>query len=429
MINDIKPVEVEGLREGFRGLMFADDTVIAAENRNDLVEKLEIIEKWMESNSMELNPSKCGIMLVKADQNESVNFEPIFYKGEIIPILNSYIYLGINFNDKLDLDVMSRYRVQKGIEKSKIVSLTLRNKLVPLEYKKMLVNNIIIPTVSYGTEIFGMSEKRTQGIKKVIDISLSHILNTKNFCRNRAYEEFDLKSIHMKAAINRTRAFRKWKESKNLISDLIRSSEIYKSRKSTWSKGTNLWLKRFKIDINNPLSNGKQEIMENYIPRIMKRDKTETSKLARILKVKSGKLLRRLEINMELKPLGVYNLMRLRTGTFMFTNKLTFIGILSHTYKDKCICCKANIKEEIGHILLECNAFKNERDKYLEIDPGDRKLAPDKLKNKNLNLLLGGERPASGKMQAEKIVKTIDYLSAIARKRAALIAEAIREPL
>ena len=111
---------------------------------------------------------------------------------------------------------MAKYRVQKGLERVAIVANTLRNKSVPLEYKKMLVNNIIVPTVAYGTEIFGMSEKRSQNLKKTIDISISHVLGSKNFCRNRAYEEFDMKPIQVKAAMSRARAYYKWKNSYGL---------------------------------------------------------------------------------------------------------------------------------------------------------------------------------------------------------------------
>jgi hypothetical protein len=41
----------------------------------------------------------------------------------------------------------------------------------------------------------------------------------------------------------------------------------------------------------------------------------------------------------------------------------------------------------------------------------------------NLRLKLGGDCPASGKMRADMLVKTIDYLSVISSKRSALIAD------
>lgn len=417
LIESIEPIKVQGLPNGFRGLMFADDTVIAANDFNDLKDKLTLVQQWMQSNDMEINPSKCGIMLIKA--NDDIQIQDIHYNNELIPIVDSYVYLGVDFNNSLDLQVMANYRVQKGIIKSQALTPTLRNYLVPLEYKKMLVNNIIIPTVTYGTEIFGMSERRTQRIKRVVDLSLSQILKTKNFCRNRTYEEFDIKSVHVKAAISRTRAITKWKNSNFLIKYLIDSTNKYKSRNSTWTKGTNIWLKRFKIDLNNPNRSSKQLVLDNYSSRIEKRDKTLATKLAKDYKIKSSKFIRKLEIQQSLKPLGVYQLMKLRTGTFNFTNNLVYKGFIRSEYKNKCICCNESTVEDIKHLLLYCNAFTQERNNYLKA------MIPSNLGNINIKLvikkILGGDCPASGKMPAENIVKTIDYLSAISLRRSQII--------
>ena len=57
VLENIEPVKIDGLQQGLRGLMFADDTVILAETRNDLVNKLNCIQKWMKENWMEINQS------------------------------------------------------------------------------------------------------------------------------------------------------------------------------------------------------------------------------------------------------------------------------------------------------------------------------------------------------------------------------------
>ena len=44
--------------------MFADDTVILADDLKDLQIKLDSINSWMSYNAMEINPSKCGIMII-----------------------------------------------------------------------------------------------------------------------------------------------------------------------------------------------------------------------------------------------------------------------------------------------------------------------------------------------------------------------------
>ena len=68
LLDEIAPVRVPGLEHGLKGLMFADDTVIVAESRDDLICKLSSIRRWMEAMSMEVNPSKCGVMIV-SDQD------------------------------------------------------------------------------------------------------------------------------------------------------------------------------------------------------------------------------------------------------------------------------------------------------------------------------------------------------------------------
>ena len=42
-------------------------------------------------------------------------------------------------------------------------------------------------------------------------------------------------------------------------------------------------------------------------------------------------------------------------------------------------------------------------------------------KNYIISKILGGDRPASGKMRSETVIKTIDYLLAISRKRSAMM--------
>lgn len=156
-----------GLRSGLRGLMFADDTVIAAESVSDLNEKLEVIQDWMRDNAMEVNPSKCGVMVI--DEPSQILNEPVLFNGEEIPVVDKYIYLGIEFNDQLNMSEVAKYRLGKGKKALGILTPTLRNLKVPLEYKSMLIKSILVPTLEYGVEIFGMNQERVSGLKRVLD--------------------------------------------------------------------------------------------------------------------------------------------------------------------------------------------------------------------------------------------------------------------
>ena len=171
LLDNIKPVPVIGLENnisinitqenptgklsGLRGLMFADDTVIAATTQEDSIDKLNKIDHWMVDNAMEINPSKCGIMEIVRDT--PLIQTPVKYHGEIIPVVDKYTYLGIEFNKELDINIMAKFRTAKGKETLEILRKSLSNQKVPLEYRTMLIRNVIIPTLHYGAEIFGMS--------------------------------------------------------------------------------------------------------------------------------------------------------------------------------------------------------------------------------------------------------------------------------
>ena len=165
ILDSIAPVEVPGLQQGLSGLMFADDTVILAESHSDLVAKLESVSKWMIDNAMEVNPSKCGVMEIKVNPSDQTPLAPVAYNGETIPTVDKYIYLGIEFNNLLDMNMMSKYRIGKGKQALNMLVKTLANSRVPLGYRVMLIKSILIPTIHYGAEVFGMNEARAMALK------------------------------------------------------------------------------------------------------------------------------------------------------------------------------------------------------------------------------------------------------------------------
>ena len=216
LLDKIRPIRVEGIPEGIKGLMFADDTVILADSESDLNQKLTLIDKWMKENHMEINPSKCGIMDIKSNDNTNLLGGAILFNGEEIPIVDTYTHLGIEFNSQLDLSAMAKFRLEKG--KGVLDGLTpaLRNGRLPLEYKVMLIRNILVSSLTYGVEIFGMNQTRVNPLKRVLDNGLKCILRRSNFCRLRAYEELNLESIYTSSSAARARGISKWTKTRGL---------------------------------------------------------------------------------------------------------------------------------------------------------------------------------------------------------------------
>ena len=71
----------------------------------------------------------------------------------------------------------------------------LQNLSMPLEYKSVLIKSILIPTIHYGSEIFGMSGARVNALKRVLDNEIKCIVKRSNFCRLRVYDELRIKPL------------------------------------------------------------------------------------------------------------------------------------------------------------------------------------------------------------------------------------------
>jgi len=379
-------VSVEGLQHGISGLMFADDTVILADDLKDLQIKLDSINSWMSYNAMEINPSKCGIMIIGDNINTN---NSIMYNGEIIPYVDKYVYLGIELNKDLDLQEMSRYRLSKGKQTLGSISTTLKNPRVPLEYRNMLIKSILIPTLHYGAEIFGMSELRVNKLKRVLDNAFKLIVNKSNFCRLRVYEEFDVKSLYITAAGSRARGIKKWCSSHRLISDMIESQSRFKSKKSTWTKEAKRWLKLMKIDLNLPSKELVSQVVANRSNKLIERDKSIIGEWARNLELGSGKSLRRAELENS-SYRGINMLMRVRTGCINYTNQLVRTLKLNDSLLNSCVCCKEKVKEDIEHLMFDCCAFTDLREMHIPYV-----INSSIEKSVLLKTLLGGLRQAS----------------------------------
>ena len=106
--------------------------------------------------------------------------------------------------------------------------------------------------------------------------------------------------------------------------------------------------------------------------------------------------------------MGFDALIRIRLGSFQFTNELVRKSKLPGAYKDKCICCGLTVVENPEHMMLKCAAFNNIREGL-------------KSKDYKLDYLLGGGSPASGG-KPTAVLDSIKYLAVTVRRRAALIA-------
>ena len=81
----------------FDVLAYADDLCVLCEGRSQLINVINIIDKWSTLNKIKVNKLKSGIMILKYNDNTNEN------NIEEYPIINEYKYLGILINDKMNI--------------------------------------------------------------------------------------------------------------------------------------------------------------------------------------------------------------------------------------------------------------------------------------------------------------------------------------
>ena len=146
--------EVAGMLNLFV-LMYADDTVIMAENEHDMQRNLNLLNDYCNCNKLKVNISKTKIM-VFARSKTRLNNIPTFKFGNIdLEQVEDYIYLGICFNwngsfvkaKKLLHDKASKAMyslIQKG-----------RRLNLPTDIMLKLFDSCVEPILLYGCEVWG----------------------------------------------------------------------------------------------------------------------------------------------------------------------------------------------------------------------------------------------------------------------------------
>ena len=264
--------------------------------------------------------------------------------------------LRINFFDQPETSFVDYKSVRC---KWKNLTKKFLNDKIAIQYKKMLIQNYLGSVITYGSEIYGMRETRLSQLKSVYDSAFKKVLKKKNFCRNRAYEEFDVKPLAMIAAIARARAQSKWSGSNGIIKSMIESANKIKFRRKTWTTLTRMWLKRHKIDMKQDEKEVKQQVRSQYDKKINKNDKSVIGKFSKKFKIKSGKLIRKLQVGSKANTVGAIALTKLRTGTLKFSREIMAKLKEPKIRREACICCNKAVNENTEHILLYCDRFKN----------------------------------------------------------------------
>lgn len=337
------------------GLLFADDTVLIAESHEDMNRSLSIIDEWCSKWKMKINSQKCGSMVFYPDEQKL----PLKINGEEISPTNKYVYLGFTIDKNLNPVSHMNRRIQMG--KCALVKMTpfLYNRKMPAKFKKAVIKAVLIPIVTYGIELCGMSSKRATLMENTISratrliVGASHAVNLETL-----YEELGIERIESRAAKLRLRAFYKWRHSETFVRNIYTN---FTHRSSTWMTQTTRWLNRFMPTKSGIYKEDVKVLLKMLKERRVNKNKAIILRTRTDLLISSmNPLMKNLDIQVNFS-LGFRTLLRLRTGSFMFAPILVARNLINSSYRRKCLLCECNVRENIKHLLEDCIRLDDKR--------------------------------------------------------------------
>ena len=134
-------------------LLYADDTVILAENPNDLQASLNEMKSYCDTFDLHINVNKTKILFFsrgKLRKHHIINFSE-----HILDTVDEYNYLGLVFNYNAKFKIAKSHLYQNG-RRAMFCPLKKARKLsFPLDIMLKLFNVIVKPVVLYGAKIWG----------------------------------------------------------------------------------------------------------------------------------------------------------------------------------------------------------------------------------------------------------------------------------
>ena len=405
------------------GLLFADDLVGMAPTRKKLQKLMKCIDRWAQRNGMTIGVSKCGVMGVGEDSQRKLERSPQRWKlgGHAIPIVEQYTYLGINIHYQMQRHKMIASRLIKGHRVVLLVSPFLRCTSIPMNMRLAVVKTVVLPTLLYGAEVYGMNKAITSKMQGFLNQALRQVagLGRNNPVSNVAlWRELNVPPICASAASRRARALQKCRtELKTWVSVMAKSP--MPDRKWTWVSGTFRWLNRYirrlasrqhdlehNANIQTLLSQGwlalEPKTLKKVVARLVwaREDAAGQSRTSRAYiehryqdqRVCDAAMMQSASIYQ-----GMGYILRGRLGGFWLGQRLAKIGRLTSRYLSMCPSCGEQVAETLEHTMLHCTRWTAERAKFLRVRVADAEalaqgIAPGGAQDRVVvALLLGGE--------------------------------------
>ena len=354
-------VNVPGLSNKVKGLMYADDSVILADNPDMANRMMNFVDSWAKKNEMFFNASKCCVMEVNA-----IRLDPLVIKlgSETIPVVSDLCYLGVDINSKLEVSFHVDNKRKKIEKLTSGLTPFFRSSTIPIIFKIKIVRSIIIPKLMYGAELFGFDRASSSCFQRLINNILQTIAGSKaNLTAGSVLlHEFNLSHIYDSASYMRTRLFRKASSLNTIFRDLFNSftNLTRKYKNLSWFHKTSISMAPDALVVSK--SQLKARVSNSVLT-----DKSNPSSAEfyrNLFLTDSRRFIYSSKFLSADSCIGFKSLIQLRCRSFWTAERIARLSLTSDCDEWSNMCPFCNVSdttEDITHLLLHCNTWKTQR--------------------------------------------------------------------
>ncbi|MDE2343720.1 MAG: hypothetical protein KGL63_10085, partial [Betaproteobacteria bacterium] len=137
-------------------LLYADDIALISKSIQTRNIMMRNLIDFLETRELNINSKKCGHLTIR----DKVEIGKSDVYG--IPEVDEYKYLGLIINNKFDYTRMFEDRLTKSETKLAMCLRFLRNPNTFLAARRVIIKCILIPTLTYGMEIWGWNTENAK---------------------------------------------------------------------------------------------------------------------------------------------------------------------------------------------------------------------------------------------------------------------------
>ena len=124
-------------------LIYADDIVLLSTNAPELQEKIDILKSYLEYNDLKINLKKTNLVVFRNGKSRKPN-PMMFWGNDRIEEAKSYKYLGVEFNNEMNYNQISKnFTVKAKIAENQLFNLFFKASIINCIFCKFLCSSII----------------------------------------------------------------------------------------------------------------------------------------------------------------------------------------------------------------------------------------------------------------------------------------------